>query len=356
MKRLIVLGLLLASMQAQAFEIFGYNFGGEAPRDRDEEYRGRRSNTVYSYTPPRGEDDGYGYTRRKKSRERPQERWEGERRRDYDYSAEEKDANSHEVWNEEYLAERNFHLEERLAQADGDPEALHYSREALRIANDALIIHNQIKANIGYQFSKHFLDIATSVTPGVSWARDAYEFLTGKDLLNGEKLHGVERTIAGAGAVAIGFGKHFKLAGEVLSQMTRNSYAAQAIITMVKNRRSYREVVDIFHYFKELKVHPRMGRSYLLGFLPGARLRVLEEDLKVYRYYSETGGNARGFWVSPRKVQNPQEELAIWSSPPYLVEEWTIPKGTKILEGYAAPSKGFQGGAAQIFVNMELLQ
>ncbi|XNY04005.1 pre-toxin TG domain-containing protein (plasmid) [Sinorhizobium meliloti] len=48
------------------------------------------------------------------------------------------------------------------------------------------------------------LDLVTSLTPGVSWGRDIYESVTGRNLITGEELTTIERTLAIAGAVSGG--------------------------------------------------------------------------------------------------------------------------------------------------------
>lgn len=54
------------------------------------------------------------------------------------------------------------------------------------------------------QFAMVVLDVATSLTPGVSWGRDIYEAVTGLNLISGEELSVTERTIAVLGAVTGG--------------------------------------------------------------------------------------------------------------------------------------------------------
>ena len=46
-----------------------------------------------------------------------------------------------------------------------------------------------------------FLDVASSVVPGISWARSVYELFTGKDAFTGRTLSPFERTLAAAGAL-----------------------------------------------------------------------------------------------------------------------------------------------------------
>lgn len=48
------------------------------------------------------------------------------------------------------------------------------------------------------------LDITTSLTPGISWGRDIYESITGRNLITGEELTPFERTVAIVGAISAG--------------------------------------------------------------------------------------------------------------------------------------------------------
>src|SRR5262245_24798451 len=48
------------------------------------------------------------------------------------------------------------------------------------------------------------LDVATSITPGISWGRDIYEATTGRNLITGDELTTAERTVAVLGAISGG--------------------------------------------------------------------------------------------------------------------------------------------------------
>jgi hypothetical protein len=50
------------------------------------------------------------------------------------------------------------------------------------------------------------LNVATSLTPGISWGRDIYEAVTGKDLFSGDDLDTLTRTTVIIGAITGGIG------------------------------------------------------------------------------------------------------------------------------------------------------
>ncbi|WP_029688868.1 glycohydrolase toxin TNT-related protein [Thermoanaerobacter sp. A7A] len=77
---------------------------------------------------------------------------------------------------------------------------------------------------------------------------------------------------------------------------------------------------------------------------------VLDSDTLAYRYY---GGNSnpRGQWLTTELLKDPVNQLAL---PPgnkaENIQQWIIPKGTKVLKGTVAPHWGKLGGAPQIFI------
>jgi hypothetical protein len=231
------------------------------------------------------------------------------------------------------------------------------------------------------------LDFATSITPGVSWARDVYETLTGEDLFTKEKLGTGAITLAAMGVmlpliswrkttearnVLLKVGLVEKLA-TVLDDakvMISRGISTQGMATAdtkkiakmlgaepIKHDRPYAALRNTVEFMREIGVsEPGLRKSFVKSFLPGAELMTLKNDLKVYRYYSDGYSLPRGAWVTPSLVNDPVNELALKAGRNYEVTEWAIPAGSKVLVGRAAPYKETTGGGVQIFVDMNVLQ
>lgn len=82
-------------------------------------------------------------------------------------------------------------------------------------------------------------------------------------------------------------------------------------------------------------------------------MRVLQSDMKVYRYFNGNGRN--GGWFTTARyttADRAKQELALPNRPIYVVEA-TIPAGTVVYEGVAAPIPGQAGGGRQFFVEKQ---
>ncbi len=86
------------------------------------------------------------------------------------------------------------------------------------------------------------------------------------------------------------------------------------------------------------------------AFKSDAKVTILEKDTVVYRYH---GGKSvkTGHWYTTSKTSSPVRDLALPSENTCeFVDEFIIPKGTKLLEGTVAPNFGQPGGAHQFYV------
>ncbi|MFZ9596003.1 MAG: pre-toxin TG domain-containing protein [Bdellovibrionia bacterium] len=93
-------------------------------------------------------------------------------------------------------------------------EALGLSLHELTSAAKALtrpsdlesIAHSLEYADMAREIALTLVDVGTSVAPGVSTARDAYELITGKNLITGNELSDFDRTLAGVNLASLGVG------------------------------------------------------------------------------------------------------------------------------------------------------
>jgi hypothetical protein len=87
-------------------------------------------------------------------------------------------------------------------------------RAALELSAQSLQQGDVAKSNFALKVGTVFLDTAISVTPVLGWAKDGWEAVTGRNLLTGEKLSGLERTMAVVGVLTAGIGSKLAIAGK----------------------------------------------------------------------------------------------------------------------------------------------
>lgn len=100
-------------------------------------------------------------------------------------------------------------------------EILSYATDSLRISKDHYLNDDEESGHIASQIADVFLDLSTSLTPGVSWARDLYEAVSGKDAISGDDLDTFSRSIAVLGTVTAGFGSKIPKAMGVLKKLMK---------------------------------------------------------------------------------------------------------------------------------------
>lgn len=219
---------------------------------------------------------------------------------------------------------------------------------------------------IASEIMQAMVDLGSSMTPGVSWARDCYEALKGKDLWTGESLNDFERSVAIVGTVTAGFGskaiKAINVLQKISEKLTRTTkFLDGKNLLKVFENKSLSEIKETLKFYKKHKFWKQVDGDfvdYITAFKAGTtKVTVLEKDLIVYRYYHPVNGNPKSNWLTPIKSKNPEMELAMPYSPPYEVRSWIIPKGTEVMHGVIAPKWGKLGGGYQYFVpNIEVLK
>lgn len=206
------------------------------------------------------------------------------------------------------------------------------------------------------------LDVATSYLPFVSNARDTYEAVIGRNLMTGEEMPfgSFERNMAIVGAVAGPLAGSLTKAGFNSYRVYQGFFRANKINPgkiVFAHDKVLSELKDTVGFLKRTGVTDTdFIRRFTDAFKRGAKTRVLQEDLKVYRYYNPKYSTPKSNWVTTKKVNNPVEYLALEHDGHYEMVEWIIPKGTEILEGIVAPNWGRKGGGFQIFVNEVFLK
>lgn len=220
-------------------------------------------------------------------------------------------------------------------------------------------------------------------TPFVNDVADVYELLAGKDFVSGKDLTVFERALSGVG-VLVGSGVTYRYAKRAifspveyidefskgLSSIAKRSVQldvqglaasesalAQATSKTGTLKNQIGSLKESLELLKNNQVSRAGRREVIEAFSKDSKVIKLSQDTKVYRYSLEGQTLERGRWVTPSKVSNPHAELALPKSGTYKVNEWTIPKGTEVIEGLASPHFGQPGGASQIYIpNPEVLK
>ena len=80
---------------------------------------------------------------------------------------------------------------------------------SLEIADGLYQNNEKEDGDFAIDVARELIDVASSLTPGISWGRDIYEAMMGKDLIDDHDLDTIERSSAILGAVTLGLGSKF---------------------------------------------------------------------------------------------------------------------------------------------------
>lgn len=138
------------------------------------------------------------------------------------------------------------------------------------------------------------LDIATGLTPGVGFARDVYEALTGTNAITGQPLTGWEQAVAAVGVATVGAASGAVRAERVLAQLasiTQRLLRNKAFISTERYkvvRRAYEIAEEVLKARKmEANVRYEVGGYYYFMDELG-RLREVRGELRLERMASDS--------------------------------------------------------------------
>ena len=206
------------------------------------------------------------------------------------------------------------------------------------------------------------LDTALSFTPGVSFARDCYEAVTGRNLVTGEELDTFDRSMAVLGAVTGGLGSKIKNVSkgiEVVTDLMKGvARSEEGIAKVVRVSEKAKDVIDSAKNAKAVKIPYETGEA--LQEITSEALKVrakVDSGAPLYRVgtrgRSQTGAQAQ-FWshenpLSPGYAERygiPPENLKNMD----FLETATLKDGTNYITR-KAPSYGSNpGGAIEVVV------
>ena len=171
-------------------------------------------------------------------------------------------------------------------------------------------------AHFGLGIAEAFLDLATSAVPGISWARDIYETVSGTDLISGSDLSETERTIVAVGA----------LSGGLLSKMGKLAKITEKVGKGLCSGRIISKGKKFFDSAKEItsKLSPGEIKTYLSNVDQVPRQSLIKDmeliGLKVkggktdrpFLEFIDHKGRVRAKIHPPDKVGTPYHHLHIY--------------------------------------------
>ncbi len=244
------------------------------------------------------------------------------------------------------------HYEERSAM-------LNLSRIVGSEARLQFMIHNFNEAKEMLIVAESILDFATSMIPGVGWARDVYETMTGTNAITGEKLTKLEWTLAVGGFATGGLMSKLKRPLHIMTRAINSSGLLGAFDVYNKSEKfiknnDVKTIEKVKDFFTRHKIDKSNHQKFYDSFEQPIFIHKFDKDKLVYRYHGPNS-RERGHWVTTEgALANPKESLALPDHPYPEPQKWIIPKDTEVLYGTVGqhpkhPDWG-KGGANQIFV------
>lgn len=131
-------------------------------------------------------------------------------------------------------------------------EAAAAARIAIAEADKWSVSGDGAEADAFASIAELLVDVATSIPPGIGWARDVLEAVSGHNLINGEQLSLWEHSIAFIGAVSGGVGseiikseRYLQRLGEITLRLLRETrlYPNTKIETVIRAYESAKEIL-----------------------------------------------------------------------------------------------------------------
>lgn len=155
-----------------------------------------------------------------------------------------------------------IHNIDKSKLSDQQKDAYDLAQSMLQEADQSSYLGETQEAESALELAKSFADIALSLTPGVSVAKDVFELITGKNMVTGEPLTNAEMVFAGIGPLTGGLGKIFskskkikKLLNSIKSKFWRKK-GAKATSTTGKTANKIDDIID------EAEAIEKIAKSY----------------------------------------------------------------------------------------------
>ncbi|HVK62287.1 MAG TPA: pre-toxin TG domain-containing protein [Bdellovibrionales bacterium] len=236
--------------------------------------------------------------------------------------------------------------------------------------------HSSLLAELEEALFGSMARLGIGFIPVVNDAADLYEVFVGRDFASGERLSSSERALSALG-LAIGSGAGYRFAqravhsppaylddfsrglertsGKAVGLTSSTIGDAQEAVAIAAHRaeplkQNIRKLKEAVSVLKDNNISRQRRREIVNAFTPGSSVKTMNADTTVYRYYQPGVTLERANWVTTEKLTDPVKQLALPNKGTYEIKEWTLPKGTKVIDGLVAPNFNEPGGARQIFV------
>jgi hypothetical protein len=196
------------------------------------------------------------------------------------------------------------------------------------------------QADASRRLAEAMLDIAIGVNPVTAVARDAYELITGENLLNGEKLTDDQRLLAAIGVLTFGIGGDAKATTHVIEEGANNRTLNKQLLKVESKSADEANAL--------LKANYGLDPPYR----PGTRVYTYENVAEEHfsRVYVDGVNRKEGAWllktedVAGLTADQIRTKYALPSTPTRVAEVIVPPR--QIIERGAVNKKIFNGDEA----------
>jgi hypothetical protein len=273
------------------------------------------------------------------------------------------------------LVEKRNKVREKIASMDyriPRERLVAQATDSLRVSREYYLANEFEEGNIAAAIADNLLNLATSLTPGISWVRDLYEAISGKDLLSGEDLDSCSRTFAVLGSVSFGIGSKITKGFKVISRLMKGEKVGEVVLR-AKHIADSASEIRRFGPLEEGVLHAIIeGNGHVSDtFRSGSYFELtLKEPLSLYRVFNDNTKMAGRYWsrikpTGPLQAQLDSALLPTWGNVASKWVELKIPAGTRIYEGVVSAqylkSAGSKievgqllGGGNQVYINQRI--
>lgn len=243
---------------------------------------------------------------------------------------------------------------------------------------ESFVLENQEEVLIARDIATSLVDLGISFSPA-SPGKDAYEAITGRNLITGESLTSLERDFAVVGVMTLGTGNKIAAAGKTLKKITTalKQKFGEAFVRRGMKSSIHSASIILAGARKVERFHPlRPGPLHAIAegagtvadtFRSSSYLEIVtNEPVKLYRVYG-TEDRALSFYWSRVKPTGPYQAVLdsaldpVWGNSAKKWVEITVPAGEKFYEGVVSevalirfnnpiPVGQLLGGGNQVYI------
>lgn len=284
------------------------------------------------------------------------------------------------------------HAKERISNSQDfkseRSDLIHTAELSLREADSSFQRGDIQEGDVAVGWAETLADTALALTPGIGWAKDVFESVSGSSLVTGNKLSTFERSAAIFGAASFGLGSKIALGAKVFKKIvTRTAKAVKGTSRMADASRGLDEAVEVVQSSASITRHgplnpgvlhtkpikgellldsrgfPVSGSTVADTFRGGTYNTVVtSEPTFLYRAYSDPARKYSPYWsrVKPTGPVQATVDSALAPSFHNKATNWVkieVGSGTTLHEGVVGKIDDLERGAAllgggdQVFLN-----